>query len=121
MSRTRVGDAMEIALGDVAAADLVRGDAGLLGDDAGRQLLRRHFEREEADHAAVDGFDRAVGAGSPLIGLGDVEGDVGGERRLAHAGAAGEDHEIGRLQAAHVAVEVGEAGRDAAESDPSRS
>ena len=104
-----VGNAMEIVLGDVAAADLVRSDAGLLGDDAGRQLLRRHFEGEKADHAAVGGFDRAVGARSPLVGLGDVEGDVGGERRLAHAGAAGEDHEIGRLQAAHIAIEVGRA------------
>ena len=55
----------------------------------------------------------AVGAGPALVGPGDVEGDVGGERRLAHARAAGEDDEVGRLQAAHVAVEVAEAGRDA--------
>ena len=34
-------------------------------------------------------------------GLGDVVGDVGGERGLAHAGAAGEDDQVGRLQAAH--------------------
>ena len=106
---------MEIALGDVAAADLVGGDAGLLGDDAGRQLFRRHFEGEEADDAAIGGLDRTVGARSPLIGLGDVEGDVGGERRLAHAGTAGEDDEIGRLQAAHIAVEVGQPGGDAAQ------
>ena len=51
----------------------------------------------------------AVGARSRLIGLGDVEGDVGGERRFAHAGTAGEDDEIGRLQAAHIAVEIGQA------------
>ena len=50
-----------------------------------------------------------------LIALGDVEGDVGGERRLAHAGTAGEDDEIGRLQAAHIAVEIGQPGGDAAE------
>ena len=57
----------------------------------------------------------AVGARSPLVGLGDVEGDVGGERRLAHAGTAGEDDEIGRLQAAHIAVEIGKPGGDAAQ------
>src|SRR5271154_3066584 len=106
---------MEIALGDVAAADLVGGNAGLLGDDAGRQLFRRHFEGEEADDAAIGGLNRTVGARSPLINLGDVEGDIGGERRLAHAGTAGEDDEIGRLQAAHIAVEVGQPGGDAAQ------
>ena len=49
------------------------------------------------------------------VGLGDVEGDVGGERGLAHGGAAGEDDEVGGLQAAHHAVEVVDAGRDAGE------
>ena len=111
----RVGDAAEVALGDVAPADLVGGDAGLLGDDAGRQLLGRHFEGEEADDASVRRLDHAVGAGPALIGPGDVEGDVGGERRLAHAGTARENDEVGGLQAAHVAVEIGEAGRDPAE------
>ena len=36
-------------------------------------------------------------------GLGDVEGDVGGKRGLAHAGAAGEDDQVGALQPAHLA------------------
>ena len=48
-----------------------------------------------------------------LIGLGDVEGDVGRERRLAHARTAGDDDEIGRLQTAELPVEIGHAGRDA--------
>ena len=94
---------------------LVGGDAGLFGDDPGRELLGRHFQREEADDAAVGGLERPVRSGSPLIGLGDVEGDVGGERRLAHAGAPREDDEVGGLQSAHVAVEIGEPGRDAGE------
>ena len=47
---------------------------------------------------------------------GDVEGDVGGERRLAHGRAAGEDDQVGRLQAAQLAVEVREAGGDAGEA-----
>ena len=85
----------------------------MFGDDAGRQLLGRHFEREKTDDAAIDGFHGAVGFGREFIGPGDVEGDVGRERGLAHAGAPGDDHEIGRLQAAHVAVEIGKTGRDA--------
>ena len=109
----RLGDLLEVVLGDVAAADLVGGHARLLGDDAGGELLGRHFEREEADHAAVDRRRRSVRPGLAAIGLGDVEGDVGRQRRLAHAGAAGEDDEVGGLQAAHVAVEIGKAGGDA--------
>ena len=39
-----------------------------------------------------------------------VIGDVGGERRLAHRGAPGDDDQVGGLQAAHAVVEIGEAG-----------
>ena len=35
---------------------------------------------------------------------------IGGERGLAHAGAAGQDDEVGVLQPAHHAVEVAQAG-----------
>ena len=48
-------------------------------------------------------------------GARDVVGDVGGERGLAHAGTAGDDDQVGRLQAAHLAVEILEAGREARE------
>ena len=96
-----------------AAADLGRRYAGLLGDDAGGELLGRHFQREEADDAAIDGRHVAVGADLARPGLGDVVGDVGGERGFAHAGTAGEDDQVGGLQAAHARVEIGQAGRDA--------
>ena len=46
-------------------------------------------------------------------GLGDIVGDIGGERGFAHAGAAGEDDQVGWLQAAHHAVEIVEPGGDA--------
>ena len=47
---------MRLEIGSVmlAAADRARGNAGLLGDDTGGELLGRHFEREEADDAAID-------------------------------------------------------------------
>ena len=44
-----------------------------------------------------------------LLG-GDVEGDVGGERGLAHRRASGEDDQVGGLQAAHHVVEIDQAG-----------
>ena len=58
-------------------------------------------------------LDRSVGLMLGAIGLGDVIGDVGGERRLAHRRAAGEDDEVGGLQAAHLLVEILEAGGNA--------
>ena len=100
-------DAVELVRIDPPAADAFRRDISLLGDDAGCELLCRHLEREETHHRAVE---RGLGVGAGTIGLGDVIGDVGGERRLAHGGASGDDNEVGRLQAAHPEVEVGEAG-----------
>ena len=45
--------------------------------------------------------------------LGDVVGDVGGERGFSHAGAAGDDDEVGVLQPAHLVIEVAQTGSDA--------
>ncbi len=56
---------------------------------------------------------RAIGLVLGLVGLGDIIGDVGGERGFAHGGAAGEDDEIGGLEAAHLFIEVLEARRNA--------
>ena len=109
-------DAVEFIFGDLAAADALGGNAGLLGDDAGGQLFARHFEREEGDDAAIGHLHRAIGLVIGLVGLGDVIGDVGGERGFAHGGAAGEDDEIGGLQAAHFFVEVLEARGNAGEA-----
>ena len=75
-----------------------------------------HLEREEADDAALDRALGAVGPGALLVGAGDVEGDVGGERGLAHRRAAGEDQEVGGVQAAEALVEVDEAGGEAGEA-----
>ncbi len=106
-------DLLEIGLADGAAPDLVGWNAGLFGDDTGGQLLGRHFEREEADDAAVDGDGMAVGLYFAAPGAGDVVADIGGERGLAHAGTAGDDDQVGRLQAPHHAVEIVEPGGDA--------
>ena len=43
-------------------------------------------------------FIDAVRAALAAIGLGDVVGDVGGERGLAHRRTAGEDDQVGRCR-----------------------
>ena len=98
---------------DLAASDAEGGDLGLLGDDTGGQLLGRHFQREETDDAAVDRLGASVRTHFAAPCLGDVVGHVGGERGLAHAGAARKNHEIGGLQSAHHAIHVVQAGRKA--------
>src|SRR5213075_1312645 len=98
---------------DLAAADAVRRDTGLLGEDAGRQLLGGHFEREEADDRAVFDDQAAVRPARAAIGLCGAEGDVCGERCLPHRRAAGEDDQIGGMQPAEFLVEIDKVRRDA--------
>src|SRR3546814_6995725 len=45
--------------------------------------------------------------------LGGVEGDVGSKRRLAHAGAPGEDQQVRMMEAAGLGVDALEPGCDA--------
>jgi len=49
-----------------------------------------------------------------------VERHVGGERGFAHARAAGQDDEVGGLQTAEQAVDVGEAGDEAGDAAAAR-
>ena len=100
---------MELILGDLAAPDALRRDAGLLGDDACRQLFLRHFEREEADNAAVEHAQRSIRLVVSLVILRHLIGDVGGKRSLAHRRAAGEDDEVGGLKAPHLLIEIAQA------------
>jgi hypothetical protein len=44
---------LPLALGELAVADLPHLDLGLLGQDTRRELLRRHFEREEQHRRAA--------------------------------------------------------------------
>src|SRR6266581_2944649 len=73
----RVLDLLEIALVDAAAPDRARWDAALLGDDAGGELLGRHFEREEADDAAIDRQRVSVGLHFAHVTPRDIVCDVG--------------------------------------------
>ncbi len=108
-------EAVEIPLLDVAAADLVAGDARVLGQQAGGELVGAHLEREDGDGAArLHPLPLLVGFAQQ--GLGGAEGDLRGERGLAHAGAAGEDQQIRAMQAAGLGIEVAQAGGEAGDA-----
>ena len=57
----RVADFLVLGCVDRALADHIAGDAGVIGDPAHGELFGRHFQRAEADNAALGGFGRAVG------------------------------------------------------------
>ena len=80
----RLDKLVEILMADIAAPDAVRGNTRFLGENSGGELLRRHFERKEADDRPVlGGLARFGGSCGPVI-LCCVKRDVGSERRLAH-------------------------------------
>ena len=96
-----------LRFGELAVADLPHFDFGLLGQNTSRELLRRHFEREEKNRRAARHFRSGLDVLLPHAR--GVERHVGGERCFAHAGASGEDQKVRRLQAAQQAVDIGEA------------
>ena len=107
----RLHDLAEIRIADIAAAQLVGGDPRPLGEDAHGELLGRHLEGEKRDSGAVDRAHPAVRTALLPVGEGGVERDIGGERRLAHAGTPRKHHQVRIVQSAQQAVEVGKAGR----------
>ena len=69
------------------------------GQHAHEQRFLRHFQREDADHFAVED--------------GGVLGDVHGQRGFAHRGTRGDDDQVGGLKAAGHLVELGVVGGEA--------
>ncbi len=102
----RVADPAELAGVDLALAELVARHAGRVGQHTQGQLLGAHFQRVEGHDAAADGLLGAVRLGLPGVLRGHVEGDVGGQRRLAHRRAAGQHDQVGGVQAADLGVQV---------------
>ncbi len=84
---------------ELAGAQALGIDAGLLGDQALDELLVGHFQRE----------DRHV----LLVDLGGILGSREHEGGFARAGTPGDQDEIRGLQAPQQAVQVDEAGRHA--------
>ena len=90
-----LGDLRVLAVLDVADAHAREVELCERAEHAHDELVGRHFEREDRD--ADVGLQR------------DVRGDVQTERRLSHARAAGDDDQVGGLEAGGHPVEIGEA------------
>jgi hypothetical protein len=101
---------LEILAADAAHAQRFGTDARLFGQDTRGELVRAHFQAEEGDRRAdrILGGD-AIGLVAPQP-VGRIEGDVGDERGLAHARAAGEDDKVRIVQPADLLVHRGKAG-----------
>ena len=96
--RRGLDEVFPIFAGEVSGAELVPVDSPSRAEHPLGQLEPGHFQ---ADHQCGHvRFDR------------HVIGDVGCQRRFSHAGAGGQDHQLGIVQAAGQAVEIGEAGRN---------
>jgi hypothetical protein len=104
-------EAVEVALADLAAADAVAGNARFLRQQTGRELVRAHFQGE--DRAAAPGH--GVGGPSPApsrrMALAAPKAILVASARLAHAGPARDDHQVRRVQPAHLGIEVAQPGR----------
>ena len=101
-------EAVKILLADVAAADAVAGNPRLLGEQPGGKLLGAHFQRKDR-HCPLGDRVRVGGARLRQQRLRGAIGDLGRQRRLAHAGPPSDDHEVGRMQPAGLLVEVAQA------------
>ncbi len=100
----RAHDEGPVLLADVAAPQSVGFDPALPGEQPRGQLLGRHLEREHADD--VVGVTRLARVRGHVPRRGGVRRDGDGQGRLAHARAAGEDEQVGWLQAAQLLVEL---------------
>ncbi|MDF2782518.1 MAG: hypothetical protein K0S96_2323 [Geminicoccaceae bacterium] len=110
----RLDHALPLVLPELAAAQVVRAQVGLGGEQAHRELLGRHLEREQADRVAAAGQALGLRSGGP--GRRGVGGDGDRERGLAHARARRQDHQVRGLQAAELVVEVDQPGRHAGDA-----
>src|SRR4029077_8029806 len=96
-------DDLREVLFDLPFTQLVAGDPRPAGDEALGELDLGHLERKE-------------GNWKPLLD-GDVFGDVGDQRALAHRRAGGDDDQVAGLEAAGDRVDVAEAGGGAGQLD----
>ena len=105
--------AAEFILFHVTLTDFVGRNLGRFGQDTCRQLFRAHFERIEANDAALNSAFRAVGADAFLVGLGDIVSDVGRKRGFPHRRTTREDQKVRGVQTTQFGVQINQSGRNA--------
>src|SRR5690606_32133906 len=100
-----VRELLKVLATDLAHAQRFARNARLLGENASRELVTRHLEAEESDPCADRLLYAVALIAQPPIGA--IEGNVGGERGLPHAGPAGKNDQVGIMQAAALVVDRG--------------
>ena len=91
---------------------MLGGHLGGLGQDPGGQLLGAHLKAVEAHDAPLNRALAAIGQDALLVGLGDVECDVGRKRGFTHRRTTREDQKVGAVQPAQLFVHIDQSGRD---------
>ena len=86
--------AAKLRFGHVAPTDLFGRHFGGFRQDPRGKLFGRHLKAEEPDHPAFDRPLAAIRQTSDPAGLGDVEGDIGGQRGLAHRRPPGQNQKV---------------------------
>ena len=102
----RAREMAELLLADLAHAQILGTDARLLGEDASRELVGRHFEAEQSDWRArrFCRLDAVFGIAKETPRRG--KRNVRPKCALAHARAPGDDDQVGLVKPADLAVEA---------------
>ena len=100
--RGRGADAPPLVRRELAGEELLAVDQALAREQARRELLARHLEREHRDRLAGR--------------LADVQRNVERKARLAHAGAGRDEDELARVQTEDRLVQIRQAGGQAGDA-----
>ena len=100
--RGRGADAPPLVRRELAGQELLAVDQALTREQARRELLARHFEREHRDRLAGR--------------LADVQGNVERKARLAHAGTGRDEDELARVQTENRLIQIRQAGGKAGDA-----
>ena len=100
--RGRGADAPPLVRRELAGQKLLAVDQTLAREQARRELLARHFEREHRNRLAGR--------------LADVQGNVERKARLAHAGTGRDEDELARVQTENRLIQIRQAGGKAGDA-----
>ena len=101
---------LEILAADLAHAQQFAADFSLFGENAGGELIRAHFQAEKCHGGANRFFLRNTILDIAQQPVSGIERDIGGQRRLAHAGPPGQNHQIGLVQSTDLFIDAGQPG-----------
>ena len=83
-------------------------DARLACQNTVRQLLGRHLQREEPDHAAIQRSLGTIWSDTSPVLLRDIECNIRRQRGFAHRGPSGQNQQVRRPEPAQLVVQIRE-------------